>query len=432
MSTPWLVKALLLGTLAPVLWHGLQLLFGLKTSERGTQNLAAFQCLWVAAGALLLFLDFLGRGGTPLEVALPPLLDFHGYQCGLLFLVDGVGLTYVGLAALVYAAVVRFSIPAFHREPRAAAYWMLVMLFILGVITASLAGGIDTLYMGWELVGLCSIGLIGFFRENPRSGENSLRALIYYRICDAALLGALVWIHASYPAADFLAFGLDSQQEAAPWTGLLLLGASLAKAAQLPMSPWLHRAMEGPASSSAIFYGALSVHLGPLLLLRTAPLWQAHPLVTVTCVLVGLLTALFATLVGRTRADAKTSLAFAAMAQLGIIYVEIGLGLHQLALLHVFAHAGLRTWQFLRSSSLIQDFVNNPLMGADVRLRLASEHWLARLSPRLAERLYVLAQRQFWIDALQWRGVAAPFLAFFEALARLEDRLSGHPRGPRR
>lgn len=182
------------------------------------------------------------------------------------------------------------------------------------------------LFVGWELVGLCSVQLIAFFRSYPRSGENSLRALVCYRACDAAPLGALVWLHGSFPTAEFLRFHGDSGQSSALAVGARVLFASLAKSVQLPMSPWLHRTMEGPAASSAIFYGALGIHLGPLLLIRNAPLWMAFPTVRIACAVIGAGTAVHGSLVGCARPDAKTSLAYASMAQLGVIYVELALG----------------------------------------------------------------------------------------------------------
>jgi NADH:ubiquinone oxidoreductase subunit 5 (subunit L)/multisubunit Na+/H+ antiporter MnhA subunit len=133
-----------------------------------------------------------------------------------------------------------------------------------------------------------------------------------------------------------------------------------------------------------------------------------------------MLTAGYASLVGRTRCDAKTTLAYATMAQVGVIFVEIGLGLHTLALVHLFAHAGLRTWQFLRSSSLIQDFQDNPLYGrGDTRPPL-----LVRLLSTPAQRsLWLAAARQFWLDGAQQAFVARPFTAIFRVVAAIEDRI---------
>ncbi len=172
------------------------------------------------------------------------------------------------------------------------------------------------------------------------------------------------------------------------------------------------------------FFKTLRLILGPFLLLRTSELWE--PSVTARTLMCGIgsLTAVWATLVGRTRPDAKTALAYSTMAQIGVMYVELAFGLHTLVAIHLFAHAGLRTWQFLRSSSLIQDFQDDPEFARSVTMqrRLFFER---ALPEGVQRRLYLAAVRLFWIDALQWHLVARPFLALFRGIARLEDVVLG-------
>ena len=109
--------------------------------------------------------------------------------------------------------------------------------------------------------------------------------------------------------------------------GLLLLVAAAGKSALVPFSGWLPRAMEGPTPSSAVFYGALSVHLGAFLLLRVSPLLERSPLLCAAIVALGLTTAVFAYLAGSVQTDIKSALSFASLSQVGIIVAEIGLGL---------------------------------------------------------------------------------------------------------
>src|SRR5262249_25111366 len=125
--------------------------------------------------------------------------------------------------------------------------------------------------------------------------------------------------------------------------GALLLTAAAGKSALLPFSGWLPRAMEGPTPSSAVFYGALSVHLGAFLLLRAGPLLAASWGLSAAVVALGLATALFAFLAGSVQTDIKSVLSFAALSQVGLIFAEIGLGWHYLALAHLLGHACLRT-----------------------------------------------------------------------------------------
>jgi NADH:ubiquinone oxidoreductase subunit 5 (subunit L)/multisubunit Na+/H+ antiporter MnhA subunit len=383
-------------------------------------------CVLAASTALLVIW---WRSRAPCEVELPALLALHEYHWVPMLLVDGWTVLYSSLIALVYPVVVRFSLPSFHREPGSLRYWFLVTLLGASLWLLCVAGNLDTLFVAWEFVGVTSVLLIGFFRRLVRAQQNSLLTLVYYRIGDFLLLLAAVLIHHDFPDQRFLGFRDDVGSPHALAVALALLGGSLAKSAQLPMSPWLHRAMEGPAASSAIFYGALSVHLGPFLLLRTRELWLPQPIAVLAMLVVGAATAAWATLVGRTRPDAKTALAYSTMAQIGLMYVELALGWHTLVAVHLFAHAGLRTWQFLRSSSLIGDFQDNPVFAGSLaaqrggsferRLPLAWQRWL-----------YLAASRLFWLDSCQVHWIARPFLALFRGIASLEDRLLGSgPKG---
>src|SRR3954454_4482899 len=114
--------------------------------------------------------------------------------------------------------------------------------------------------------------------------------------------------------------------------------------------------MEGPTPSSAVFYGALSVHLGAFLLLRVSPLLDQSVLLCAAVVAVGLSTAVFGYMAGSVQTDIKSALSFASLSQVGIIVTEIGFGLRYIALLHILGHASLRTLQFVRAPTLLQDY----------------------------------------------------------------------------
>src|SRR2546425_4003263 len=147
---------------------------------------------------------------------------------------------------------------------------------------------------------------------------------------------------------------MSSQQ--ALFVGALLLIAASGKSALIPFSGWLQRAMEGPTPSSAVFYGALSVHLGTFLLLRVGPVLKASPLLSAAVVTLGVISAIYGAMVARVQSDVKTALAFASLTQVGIITAEIGLGLRYIALIHIIGHACLRTLQLLRAPALLQDY----------------------------------------------------------------------------
>ena len=167
--------------------------------------------------------------------------------------------------------------------------------------------------------------LIAFFDQRPAPVENSLRVFAVYRACDIGLLLGVFALHKWAGNASF-AEGMPRLAGMQPTVAclFLLLGAA-GKAAQIPFSGWLPRAMEGPTPSSAIFYGAISIHAGAYLLLRAQPLLAEARAASVCVIVIGVATAIYGTMAGRASADAKTSLAFASLTQVGVIFVEIGL-----------------------------------------------------------------------------------------------------------
>jgi NADH:ubiquinone oxidoreductase subunit 5 (subunit L)/multisubunit Na+/H+ antiporter MnhA subunit len=193
----------------------------------------------------------------------------------------------------------------------------------------------------------------------------------------------------------------------------------MGKAAQVPLGGWLPRAMEGPTPSSAIFYGAISIHLGPYLLLRATPILEAAPLAAWAVIAVGATTALHATFVGRVQTDIKSALAYASMTQVGLIFVEIGAGLQLLALLHIVGHASIRSLQILRSPSLLHDHQHlEQAMGRQLpRTGGHLERWVpARLQPWL----YRAALERGYLDSVLVDWVVGSFVRFFRRVDRLE------------
>jgi NAD(P)H-quinone oxidoreductase subunit 5 len=194
--------------------------------------------------------------------------------------------------------------------------------------------------------------------------------------------------------------------------GLLFVIAAAGKSALVPFSGWLPRAMEGPTPSSALFYGAVSIHAGLFLLLRVWPVFEVSPVARVVGVVVGLATAFYAAAVVRVHTDAKGALAHATLAQVGLILAEICLGWTTLALVHLVCHAFLRLGQYLKAPNMIHD---------SHREGHAHPHpgWLDRWSPRLAARLYAASLHRLRLDDLI-DTIFAPVLALAHALDRAD------------
>jgi NAD(P)H-quinone oxidoreductase subunit 5 len=197
------------------------------------------------------------------------------------------------------------------------------------------------------------------------------------------------------------------------------LFAASAKSAQVPFFGWLPRAMEGPTPSSAIFYGAISIHAGAYMMLRIGPTLNASPLAAGAVIAVGALSALFGTLIHRVAADAKTSIAYAAMTQLGIIFVEIGLGFPRLALAHIIGHAIVRTLQFLRAPSMLHDY-HRVHAAAGGHLAFRGERYDQILPESLRLWSYRFALDRGFCDAIVNRLAVSPMMRLSQWLGSVE------------
>jgi NAD(P)H-quinone oxidoreductase subunit 5 len=361
------------------------------------------------------------------------------YHVDFVLFADALSLTFALFTAILYGVVSAFAHRYLHREPGYNRFFVLLSLLALGMLLTALGGSIELIFMGWELVGVSSALLIAFFHDRPLPIENGLRAFVAYRVADIGLVGAAVLIFHLYGSGELEALiGDAGWPEGSVQLGaleasaiaLLMFFTAAGKSALLPFSSWLPRAMEGPTPSSAIFYGALSVHAGVLLMLRMGPLLDRAPWVAALVALVGLLTALYATVVGRVQTDIKCALAYASLTQIGIMYVEVGLGLRVIALLHLLGHASLRTLQYLRAPSLL-----NELHGVEDALggRLLPEGApFERLLPApVRRRLYRFALERGYLEPAIDRLLVAPSLAFLRRLDRLERRVCARLAGAR-
>ena len=344
------------------------------------------------------------------------------------FVFDRLSVPFAILTFLLCCVIGAFASKYLHREPGFNRFFVLYALFALGMVLASLAGTIETLFTGWELVGLSSALLVAFFHERPATVRNGLRVWVVYRLSDAGLLLAAIVLHHLRGAGDFDALlgatppwpdgvaALDPTQ--ALFVGGLILIAAAGKSALVPFSGWLPRAMEGPTPSSAIFYGALSVHLGAFLLLRVCPILERSVWLSGAVVVLGLTTAIFAAISARVQTDVKSALSFASLTQVGLIVAEIGLGLRYVALVHILGHACLRTLQFVRASSILQDYrAMEDAIGSPLARRTPGRTWRAAL---WESRLYRLAIDRGYFDTLLSDYVAAPMLRIFRTCDSLE------------
>ncbi len=410
---------------------GLSSLLGRRVSERATTRMvfAATVVGLLAAVVVLVSMLVLGTRLVAIELGNWVLIP-HAYHFSVKLIFDRLSVPLVIMTFVLSGTIGAFADRYMHREGGFNRFFVLYAVFVLGMVVTSLAGTIETLFAGWELVGLSSALLIAFYQERPAPSRNALSVWVVYRFSDAALLLAAVAMHHLRGEGDFyklLGAGTWPEEHAtlaanqALLVGLLLLLAAAGKSALVPFSGWLPRAMEGPTPSSAVFYGALSVHLGAFLLLRVSPLLECSTWLAAAVVVLGLTTAVFAYFAGSVQTDIKSALSFASLSQVGIIVAEIGLGFRYVALIHLIGHATLRTLQFVRAPSLLQDYhtLENAI---GRRLPSAGTPWSRMAAGRYHTRLYRLALDRGCLDSILAEYIAFPFVRAFRWCDAMERR----------
>ena len=307
------------------------------------------------------------NGATSIDQRFLTLYETEHFVFAIQFYYDHITAVYSIVGAILFFLVSTFSRYYMHRDEGYKRFFNTILFFALGYNLIIFSGNFETLFIGWEIIGLSSFLLIAFYRNRYLPVKNAFKTISNYRISDVALILAM-WMmhhltHQNITFTQLAEAGITAEQTGqhlmAVFIVIMIALAAMIKSAQLPFSSWLPRAMEGPTSSSAIFYGSLSVHIGVFLLLRTYPFWQNMEWVKIVIIAVGALTAVITTLIARVQPTIKTQIAYSSAAQIGIIFIEVALGFHILALIHFAGNAFLRTYQLLVSPSVLNYLVHH-------------------------------------------------------------------------
>lgn len=401
---------------------------GVRPSERWVATVSAITVSGGAIAALLLAGFTMVRPDHRFTEVLWTMYSVGSYHLDVSIFVDPLSAMLTALGACVIPILGRFSGRYLHREPGYLRFFVLVGVAATGFFWFVLGGSIDMAFFGWELLGLSSALLVAFFWERSETLVASGRVYATYRMADIALLCGVVLLHAHVGDSSWatvLGGSAGGPVQLGPVASTILgfafLLAAIGKSAQVPVTGYVLRAMEGPTPSSALFYGTLSIHAGVYLVLRIEPLLAKAPAVRIAVVTVGLLTAITATLSSRVRADAKGALALASAGQAGLMLAEVGMGFRELAMCHLLGHGVLRLAQFLRSPSWLDDaHARRRSLGGG---RFRSERYLEGLLPRVVrERLYAAALSRFGMDAFIERVFSRPLARLAHLVSRPRPR----------
>ena len=286
---------------------------------------------------------------------------FHAGELELTWgiLVDPLTIAMLGLVTFVALMVQVYSLGYMHGDPRFGWYFAVHSLFAAAMLTLVLADNFLLLYMAWELVGVCSYLLIGFWHERPAAKEAAKKAFIVTRIGDVGLLIGilLLWREVGSfsmtDAFDAVRTGAISEGVTTTAAILIFLGA-MGKSAQVPFHVWLPDAMEGPTPVSALIHAATMVVAGVYLVARTFPIFQAYdadPLLVVA--IVGLVTALMASTIALVATDLKRILAYSTISHLGLMMLSLGAFGYTAAIFHLLAHGFAKCLLFLGAGSVM-------------------------------------------------------------------------------
>lgn len=341
------------------------------------------------------------------------LYQWENYSFFIDFFFDKLTAVYLFVGSLLSFMVVIYSRHYLHHEKGYKRFFNTILFFFLGYNVVIFSGNFETMFIGWEILGISSFLLIAFYRERFLPIKNALKVFSIYRVGDVGIILAM-WLshHLWHENITFLKLQnyelvhehLQNHSFMGTAVALALVLAAIVKSAQLPFSSWLARAMEGPTPSSAIFYGSLSVHMGVFLLIRTFPFWEHQISVRILIGLLGLTTALVTTFIARVQSTIKSQIAYASISQIGIIFVEIALGLDYLALFHFAGNAFLRTYQFIISPSVVTYLIREQFYNY-----VPKDPTIEKSFPkRLQYSFYVLSLKEWGLDSFMYRFLWQP------------------------
>ncbi len=329
------------------------------------------------------------------------------YEFFIDFYFDKITAVYLFVGSFITFLITIYSRYYMHRESGYKRFFNTILLFYLGYNLTVLSGNLETLLIGWEILGISSFLLIAFYKERYLPVMNALKVFSIYRLGDLGIILAMWATHHFWNDNitflrlinyDLVHQHIEAHSVVGVFISLMILISAATKSAQLPFSSWLPRAMEGPTPSSAIFYGSLSVHMGVFLLLRTFPFWEHQLSVRILIGLVGLATSIVASLIARVQSSVKSQIAYASISQIGLIFIEVAAGLENLALFHFAGNAFLRSYQLLVSPSVVSYLIKEQFYNFVPR-PLTFEDSLPR---RIENSFYILSLKEWKLDTLMY------------------------------
>ena len=282
-------------------------------------------------------------------------------------LLDPLSLTMFAVVAAISFLVQVYSLGYMAGDPGFGRYYGCMSLFAWAMLTLTVSSSLLQLYIFWELVGLASYLLIGFWFEKFSASEAGKKAFVMTRTGDVAFLLGLVVIWLQLGNLDISLLndpawvGARLSPGMITLGGLLILGGIIGKSAQFPLLTWLPDAMEGPTPVSALLHSATMVAAGVYLFARLFGFFSLSPAVMTVCLAIGTISMLMASSMAMVARDIKQVWAFSTISQLGYMLMALGAGSLFAGVFHLVTHAGFKALLFLCAGVLIHHFDTNDM-----------------------------------------------------------------------
>jgi len=359
---------------------------GLISFGQTTSRLRSLSSLWVISlmvGAMgysiaLLFSQLQGHPSSTTMIEWASAGNFH-LQMG--YTIDHLTALMLVIVTTVAVAVMIYTDGYMSHDPGYVRFYAYLSLFGSSMLGLVLSPNLVQIYIFWELVGMCSYLLIGFWYDKSAAAEACQKAFVTNRVGDFGLLLGMLGLFWATGSFDFATMGerlsslLDSgtiSMGLATLFGILVFLGPVAKSAQFPLHVWLPDAMEGPTPISALIHAATMVAAGVFLIARMYPVLVILPTVMTVIACTGAFTAFLGATIALTQNDIKKGLAYSTISQLGYMVMAMGIGGYSAGLFHLMTHAYFKAMLFLGSGSVIHSMESvvghNPVLAQDMRM----------------------------------------------------------------
>ncbi len=375
----WLIPVL---PLAGAVFIGLALIGFNQTINRLRKPVALTLISCVGASAVMSYAVLLEQlKGAPKVEHLFVWASAGSFTLPMGYVVDPLGAVMLALVTTIALLVMVYSHGYMAHDRGYVRFFTYLALFSSSMLGLIVSPNLLEIYVFWELVGMCSYLLVGFWYDREGAAHAAQKAFVVNRVGDFGLLLGILGLFWATGSFDFqgIAVGLSeaiSSGSVPQWAALVLcilvFMGPMAKSAQFPLHVWLPDAMEGPTPISALIHAATMVAAGVFLVARLDPLYVQFPLVQLIIAVVGTVTCFLGASIALTQMDLKKGLAYSTVSQLGYMMLAMGCGAPVAGMFHLVTHAFFKAMLFLGSGSVIhamEDVVGHePVLAQDMRL----------------------------------------------------------------